>query len=213
MVNIDTFKIDFSQNLPVVVAKISVPNTSGYDQVYIKKVTIGTQDTFDRENNQFSTDYFDNTENIKDDTQTNIVVYYNGLIYNNATPDQKNLTLNLIINDDKAKLSDLFFIEVETDGTYGADIPCSATGNTWSSTYDQFSVESKGMQYIRELANTCETPEGLIDYILNKEALDVAAGCGDYSTMIDRYEELNSTTTTTTSTSKVSNYKKCGCNG
>ena len=116
MVNIDTFKIDFSQNLPVVVAKISVPNTSGYDQVYIKKVTIGTQDTFNRENNQFSTDYFDDTENIKDDTQTNIVVYYNGLIYNDATPDQKNLTLNLIIDDDKAKLSDLFFIEVVSKG-------------------------------------------------------------------------------------------------
>lgn len=212
MVNIDTFKIDFSQDLPVLIAEISVPSDSGYTNVYIKKVTIGTQDTFDKENNIFSTDYFDNTDNIKDDTQTNKVIYYNGMIYEDNTPSEKSLTLNFIIDENKTKLSDLFFIEVETDGTYGADVPCNATGNTWGSVYDQFSVESKGMQYIRELANTCETPEGMIDYILNKEAIDVAAGCGDYSTMIERYEELNSTTITT-STSKVSNYKKCGCNG
>lgn len=68
MVNIDTFKIDFSQDLPVIIAEISVPSDSGYTNVYIKKVTIGTQDTFDKENNIFSTDYFDNTDNIKDDT-------------------------------------------------------------------------------------------------------------------------------------------------
>jgi hypothetical protein len=66
---------------------------------------------------------------------------------------------------------------------------------------------------MKELANSCNTPTDLIDYILNKNAIDVAAGCGDYATMISRYNELMGYSNVTTISNVTNNYKKCGCNG
>ena len=209
MVNIDSF--EFQDGYTKLVAVVSVPDRIGYEDVYIQKVIIGTQDTYDTENNTFSEEYF-NDESKKIGTLSNVTTYINGLVYYKEDADEKGpLTLILRIDNDNIKLSDLFFIQVITSGTYGENIGCEGTGDTWSSTYDEFSINAKGMQYIRELANSCETPEGLIDYILNKEAMDVAKNCGDYSTMITRYNELNGTAVTTSG--KVSNYKACGCYG
>lgn len=229
VITIDSFKFDVSYEK--IVAELSIPQEyiiiqDNIPEVYIKKVTIGTQVTYDTDDNDFSTTYFEDEDNKMGPIIDCKQYYKNGIVFECDTNDAHagdtehypnykpvQLTLELPIEGSQyMKVSDLFFIKVETNNDYSIDIPCSMTGDTWGSVYDQFSVESKGMQYMRELANTCETPEGMIDYILNKEAIDVAAGCGDYSTMIERYEELNGTTVTT-STSKVSNYKKCGCNG
>ena len=152
MINIDSF--DFIDGYTKVAAVISVPDKIGYENVYIQKVIIGTQVTYDLENNKFSEEYFDNNDN-KVNTTSNVTIYKDGLVYYKESADAKNLTLTLNIDvdntsdDNNIKLTDLFLIQVITSGSYGENIGCEGTGDTWQSLYDSFSINTKGMQYIK----------------------------------------------------------------
>lgn len=204
MVNIDSFKIDFSSEYPKAVVHIVVPDYTG---LAVTKITIGTQNAYDTE-----TDDFD-VEKINYYVTVDNIVESSGIGWE-LNVDGNNITFKVDIDGNYMKTSDLFFVKIiDNADQLPIEIPCQYTNpNTWSSIYDSFSVDTKGMQYIRELANTCETPEGFITYILNREAMDVAADCGDYPTMITRYNELNNISTNT-SVSSGGNYKACGCYG
>lgn len=206
MVVIDSFDFDFSGTRPKIVAVVSRPDKEWAQELAITEAVIGTQKVYSKE-----TDDFDFS---KDST---VPYLYHVLYINPEIGEDNKWRFELVIDGDNVKESDLFFIRItdNTEEILTEEVPCGMDSKiTWSATYDNFSVDTKGMQYIKELTTNCTIPTGMIDYIINKEALDVAAGCGDYSTMVDRYEDLMNITYTSTSTAGANNnYKICGCNG
>jgi hypothetical protein len=78
---------------------------------------------------------------------------------------------------------------------------------TIGTTYDVKPFYDKAMQYTRELADTCNTPSGFIDFILNKNALDISLDTGHYVVAKGYYGNLIGSGKNTYS------YKPCRCNG
>lgn len=218
MVYINSF--DFNNEYNQINADVSLPPYELTSEVYIDTVIIGSQNAYDVETGEFKFDDEGITESYNEYfTKT---TYKYGWMFKakheygteDEYPTSKTFSVNgLPINTDDLSINDLYFIQIKTQGAYSADTPCSSTGDTWGSLYDKFSIDAKGMQYMKELADDCNTPTDLIDYILNKNAVDVAAGCGDYATMISRYNELMGYSNVTTIGNVTNNYKKCGCNG
>lgn len=215
MVDITTF--DFNSTYQNIVVDASVPTYE--PQVYIKKITIGTQNAYDVEADIPDFNFNDEGKTTSYNDYFNITTHSYGwelTLKNPETDKPSSFTTSgpgIPLDMNNMSLNDLYFIKIETGGSYSANTPCNNTGDTWGSLYDKFGIDAKGMQYMKELADSCNTPTGLIDYILNKNAIDVAAGCGDYSTMISRYNELMGYSNVTTIGNVTNNYKKCGCNG
>lgn len=219
MVNIKSFC--FTDGYTKVEAVITIPSQVP-DGFKLTKVIIGTQKVYNTETDDFDLSkdatrpYSYHVEFDTYEGEGTIDPSDDTLIENHLNNDGE-YVFRLNIDENNIKVSDLFFIKtIDNIGDLdNSNLPCSLINPyTWATTYDNFSIDSKGIQYIRQLANTCETPSGMIDYILNKEALDVAASCGDYSTMIDRYDEvMNFNYNSSPSSTSSNNYKICGCNG
>lgn len=212
MVNINSFKFDNTyQRLEV---NVSISQDEIQSGLYITAIKIGTQNAYDVDIADFNFEGEGSISPLPYAEDYDEVDYTYGWVFtptDSAHLTEFSATINLDTNN--MSINDLYFIKVETDGTHSASTPCSQIGPVWSSLYDKFSIDAKGMQYMKELADDCNTPTDLVDYILNKNAVDVAAGCGDYATMISRYNELMGYSNVTTISSVTNNYKKCGCNG
>lgn len=222
MVNVDSFKFNEEYNQAKV--NVSIPNRTDvdyYNKRYIKSVIIATHQAYDCEKGDIDL----GEEELRGNTTGDYtVIYYKyGVKYLITTePDvddpevdltpYKSLSGYLFIDGKHINLKDIFLVKVEDAGDWSASTPCQITSPyTWESLYDYRSIDAKGMEYLSELvSNNCEAPEGLIDYILNRQAIDVAAGCGDYTAMIARYNDmLNSKSKSTTFISKSRG--GCGC--
>lgn len=85
------------------------------------------------------------------------------------------------------------------------DEPCWATKSTYEFyLYDKPTIAKKGIPYLKELASTCETPQGFIDYLLNKKALDLAIESCDVNRVLLYWNNIMGSTNKTLS-------KSCGC--
>lgn len=220
MVDINSF--DFNSTYQNIVVDISIPDyevSALGSTVYIKKITIGTQNAYDVEADIPDFKFDDEGQIASYNEYFNITTHNYGweLTLKEGVTDRitsfATTSPGIPLDMNNMSLNDLYFIKIETGGSYSVNTPCNNTGDTWGSLYDKFGIDAKGMQYMKELADGCNTPTDLIDYILNKNAIDVAAGCGDYATMISRYNELMGYSNVTTIGNVTNNYKKCGCNG
>lgn len=96
----------------------------------------------------------------------------------------------------KANLKDMFFVMVETTNTFTpvsgiTEIPCGVDESTTTATVvDLYPIYLSGMQYIKELKNTCSVPSGLTDFILRLKGLELAVKTGNYTTAIDYYKNF-----------------------
>lgn len=225
MVNIDSF--GFNEEYNIVSVHAVIPNPTGvhyWDRRYIKSIILATQNAYDTQNGDIKL----GQEEMRATQGDYTVIYYKyGVQYlitnapnvpdyvtdpdydgNTELADYKELTAELNIDTTNIKVTDLFFVKVEDDGVWTDDTPCKINSPyTWSSTYNRFTMDVKGMNYLTELTRNCETPDGFIDYILNRQALDVAADCGDYTAMIARYNDMNGQSSTGSSSSRGG----CGC--
>lgn len=120
------------------------------------------------------------------------------------------VNLRLLTNDPKISgdpKKGIVFVHFYVTGTFKECLPCSdALSYQVRATmymkpfYDQF------MSYIKELGNTCQVPQGLIDTILKLKAINTAVDCGHYTEAIKWYNQFfNSNSNIVTS--------NCGCNG
>ena len=64
----------------------------------------------------------------------------------------------------------------------------------------------KGLEYLKELGNSCTIPKGFIDFILRVKALDMAIETCNYMEAIKYWEMLNRMPAKTTT-------NNCGCHG
>ena len=88
---------------------------------------------------------------------------------------------------------DMLFVYVRTKGTPAPDTPCGLDKETTLGTVvNMLPFYQQGMQYIRELGNTCNTPKGYTDFILKLKALEMSVKTGNYTKAIEYFNSFSS---------------------
>lgn len=107
--------------------------------------------------------------------------------------------------------NDILFVYFSTKGTpsFSLDVPCGADSDTvMGVAYNERPLYNLGMNYIRELSDTCGVPRHFIDYILRYKAFCLCLKTGNYIKAIDYWK--NGLFSHKESISKP---KGCGCHG
>ena len=173
-----------------------INKASYFDDLYISKVTICTEDQI---------------------TETSPLSYGDGFVYQ-ATFDSGTREVHLVLNSNtlnekftkKNLSSNMFFAYIEWGGTPASDTPCVLDENvTLAVTFDYGVLFNQAMVYTKELANTCEVPVQFIDFILNVEALKLAIETEHYVPAVKRWKWLMDIT----DRGIAAVYKRCGCHG
>lgn len=165
---------------------IQVKNDFYYDNVYLNKVSIDTQDTF-----------------ISSGPSTK-TVYSTFLAGNN-----KSFKLELGITDILPSLLDnMFFVWVETKGTPSSDTPCGEDNTlTLGAVLAWYPLYQQALSYIKEVENTCTPPKEFIDFILRIKALQLAIKTGHATQAVKYYNKFFK------NIKKGTVINKCGCYG
>lgn len=159
-----------------------------YNNVYIDKVIIDTEETYNEGGPSskpvFTKQFEGNIKSI-------------------------NLQLNKLDLGGSEPTSHLFFIYVVAKGTPAPDTPCGMDNiNTLGITMYMGTYYNNFMNYIDEMNNSnCTIPKGLIDQILRYEALNVSLDSGHYIKGIEYFNKWFNKTSPVTVTSN------CGCHG
>jgi hypothetical protein len=171
-----------------------VNNASYFDDIYIDKITIMTEDKVsEMAPEMFTDDYI-----------------YQQTIEGN----QKELALVLTSSDfnekfAKSALTDnLFFVYITCKGTPDPSTPCRLDElTTLGVTFDDTLLYQKIMNQTRGLANECEIPQELLDMILLWNGFKAAIETEHYIQAIDFWKKLFK------SSNSIGTYNRCGCHG
>lgn len=167
----------------------SVKTDSYYNDVYIDKISIDTQDTY-----------------------VSTGVSSTPIYTNTLTGSQKNVSLSLTSVDLSGidLSSNLFVLYITTKGTPSADTPCGQDSvTTIGVVFNSYTLYEVSINYLKELNDCCNPSKNFIDSILKSKALDLAIKTGNTSQAVlfwNKYikDSLNITTDT---------FNNCGCNG
>lgn len=206
------------------IIEASVENLSYYKQVYIDSVVIDTQDTYSAngpssnpiiEPIKFESTYDnvstreDCTDVITTDDEDNTCKC--GNIYTSQKQGRKNIRLVLKSKDlAGVNLNDnIFFVYIVATGIPAPDTPCGMDNETiMGIAYNARPLYNLGINYVRELSDTCDMPKGFINYILRYKAFELALKTGNYPIAFKYWKEFFK--------NKISNIVKpkgCGCHG
>lgn len=169
--------------------KVNVCNHVWFKNVYLKSISIYTQDTFDPNKQE----YGDNP----------IWIQY----YNNVKSAEEIITLqNTADFSPNTFDKDLFFICVQVTGTPDKNTPCELD-KEWTVVIAYYLRDfyNKGISYLKELNQSCQEPKGFIDYILRYKAFQLALKAGDYNRALTYWKDFIKGESMATS--------NCGCYG
>lgn len=158
-----------------------------YDNVYIDKIKIDSQDTFSSTGPSSS------------------------LIYESASfpAETKSITLDLDASDftDIDMDKTMFFVYAVATGTPSADTPCGMDNvNSLGVTFSLCPIYNETMAYVKEVENTCNLPMSFINMILQLKAIQYSINSGHYTQAIKYYNKFYKNL-------GVSSTKPCGCHG
>lgn len=187
-----------SEDGKCLIVEVSVNSMSYFDNCYIEKIFIDTDETYsiDRiSENAIEVDF--NSDSVT-------VSEVNGMIksvYINMRAKELNMeTLN----------KNIFFIHVKAGGYPSPGCPCGMDNEyslcyalNWKPLYESI------MSYIGELADSCSIPKNLIDIFLRLHAIKMALKSGHFTQAIDLWQRWNIGTVNNITKIK----RKCGCNG
>lgn len=168
------------------IIKASVRDLSYYDNVYINKIVIDTQDTFSSSGPSSSP-------------------IYTTTISGNQKSVELVLSSTNLSNVDLKE--NLFFVYAVAKGTPSASTPCGMDNiNSIGVTYAKCPIFNTVMRTVKEMDNSCVIPVGFIDSILRYKALEYAIASKHYLQAIYYYNKFyKNLPVTITST--------CGCHG
>lgn len=184
-----------------------VKNSASFDDVYITKLAVmrdtEVSETSATEFPESSYAYFEGWDIDEETKEVHKVITlneFNAVLNTEHLPTMTDLSHNL------------FFVYIKCEGTPSFDTPCNSYNNpSIAVTYDTGKIYDNGMNFVRELADTCSIPSGFIDFILNKEALDTALSTGHYIPAKDYFYRLLGYANIKGNV--VSTKKPCGCHG
>ena len=157
-----------------------------YDNVYISKIKIDSQDTFITSGPSSS------------------------LIYESQTfePGTKKVTLDLIPQNFNGNINmnkTMFFVYAEAGGTPDPQTPCGFDESpSIGVTFALCPIYNETMQYVKSIEGTCDIPTGFIDMILQFKAIQYSINSGHFTQAIKYYNKFYKNLS-------VSN--SCGCHG
>lgn len=162
-----------------------VMNMSYYNNVYIDKIVIDTQDTFTTSgisNNPIYT--YQVSGNLK---QVQLTI--------------KNEQMDATIDE-----TTMFFVYVVTKGTPSSSTPCGMDNSTTLGvSVNTYSIYRKAINYISQVYNKCDIPKHFIDFILRYRAFQVCLKAKDYRLAITYWKKF-------TNSNHISYANGCRCN-
>lgn len=149
------------------VVGIKVKDEEYLKDVYIDSVTIDNHETYSSGRQSF-----------------------HPLVYKEFTTDKKYYKLEF----DKVSLGSLnsiFFIYVKARGVPSIDTPCGMDNITTTGVIaNMYPIYQQGMNYIRELEDTCEVSQNFSDFILQTSAIELALKTGNYTSAVRYFKKF-----------------------
>lgn len=198
-----------------------INESSYFDNLSIKKITICTEDQVSETSPTSYTSKFIYQETLQSSTtlnrELNMVLsiasfdeaFNNTNSQGEAIDSSKPIATQAYTDSDLSK--HMFFVYVETENSIDECTPCELNSSiNLGVTFDYNTIYNKAINFTRELADTCKVPDNFIDFILNMEALKLSIETEHYVPAIKYYNTiLNNVDNNSIST--VS--KSCGCYG
>lgn len=149
----------------------AVKDLSYYDNVYIKSVTVDTQDTYSESG-----------------SSTNPLFHYEV-----ASSEENKKRIRLELNN--TVLGDItgnmFFVYITVKGTPAADTPCGLDNmTTLGVTADLYPFYRSSVNYMKELENECEPSKNFIDSLLRFKAFELSIRTGHYTQAIKYWNKF-----------------------
>lgn len=157
-----------------------------FDNVYIDKITIDTNDTYD-------------PIGISDSP------IYKKTISGNIKRIQLSININELLI--KNMSNTMFFVYITTKGTPSENTPCGFDiNNVLGVCADTYQVYQKALQYIKSSYNECAIPRQFIDFILRYKAFQMCLSTRNFPSAIFYWKKLIKSITATSQSI-------CKCNG
>lgn len=171
-----------------------VNNASYFDNIYIDKITIMTEDKVSEMAPEMFTDDYIYQQTIEGN-QKELALVFTSSDFNEKFA--------------KSALTDnLFFVYITCKGTPDPSTPCRLDElTTLGVTFDETLLYQKIMNQTRGLANECEVPQELLDMILLWNGFKAAIETEHYIQAIDFWKKLFK------SSNSIGTYNRCGCHG
>lgn len=146
------------------VVDVSIDNLAYYNDVYLDSIVIDTQSTFIETGPTNDAFYVES--------------FANGFKHKRLFIDIDTLSDNL------------FFVWVNARGTVAEDTPCGISPKTvLGIVFDKDRLYSQAMKLINSL-DSCAPNDGLIDFILRKNAFDLSLSVGNYTQAIEYWNQF-----------------------
>ena len=157
-----------------------------YDNVYIDKIIIDTQDTF-----------------ITSGPSANPIY--------SVTIDGDQKVVSIALSKDDLGGIDidhtLFFVYAKAKGVPSPTTPCGADSEySVGVTFSMCPVYNTAMDYVKEVENTCDIPSGFINSILQLKAIECAINARHFTQAIKYYNKFYKNV-------NMSSSSTCGCHG
>ena len=140
----------------------AVKDLSYYDNVYIKSVTVDTQDTYSESG-----------------SSTNPLFHYEVASVSEENKKRIRLELNSSVLGDIT--GNMFFVYITVKGTPAPDTPCGLDNvTTLGVTADLYPFYKSSINHMKELENECEPSKNFIDSLLRFKAFELSIRTGHY---------------------------------
>ena len=150
----------------------AVKDLSYYDNVYIKSVTVDTQDTYSESG-----------------PSTNPLFHYEVASVSEENKKRIRLELNSSVLGDIT--GNMFFVYITVKGTPAADTPCGLDNvTTLGVTADLYPFYKSSINYMKELENECEPSKNFIDSLLRFKAFELSIRTGHYTQAIKYWNKF-----------------------
>ena len=180
--------IKITQDNKYLIIDAEIEDSAYYKDMYIDQVVIDNQDTYIQNGPSSNPIYTyqaqPQSNNIYTiDDLTNKVTDEDGIAVQDEKDTQsysREVHLILDKNDLIEIENNMFFVYIIAGGTPSPDTPCGYDVNiALKVVVNTYPIYNTMMQYLKELGNTCGTPYGIIDKILQIKMLDASVQTGN----------------------------------
>ena len=180
--------IKITQDNKYLIIDAEIENSTYYKDMYIDSVIIDNQDTYIQNGPSSNPIY-----TYKAQPQSNDIYTSNDLANKVTDEDGSNIyddgdtqsySREVHLKLDKQDLieieNNMFFIYIIAGGTPSSDTPCGYDTNVvMKAVINTYPLYNTMMQYLKQLGDTCNTPFGIIDKILQIKMLDASIQTGN----------------------------------
>ena len=157
-----------------------------YDNVYIDKIIIDTQDTFTTSGPSANPIY-----------SVTVDGYQKKFSISLSSLDLGNVDIN----------KTMFFVYAVAKGIPAPDTPCGYDDTpTVGVTFSMCPIYNKAMGYIKEVENSCEIPKDFINMIIQLKAIQYSVDSGHFTQAVKYYNKFYKNLS-------VNTFSTCGCHG